>query len=311
MEKKLSTSSAPYPWQQEQWQLLLARVKNHTLPHGLLLAGPEGLGKLAFAKQFAQYLFCEKASHVACQHCHDCQLFLAGTHPDFTLLQATAESKNIKIDDVRALVEKNNFSAQRGKYKIVIIEPAEQLNLAAANALLKTLEEPLGQSLFLLVSHQLSALPATLRSRCQSLYFKSPSKMLAVEWLKKLIPDTALIDEALKLAEGAPLRALAYASNAGIEQRSQLIADVLALLNGKTSSVVVAEKWAKFDIEQIVIWLEQWVSDLIRERSAHTKPLFAYLDYLYEIRGQLLKQINRSQPLLLDALFAKLQSTFV
>lgn len=166
-----------YPWQQAQWQSVLQQLQADRLPHALLLAGPSGLGKRSFANALAAHALCVK--HTACGQCRSCLLLNASNHPDLLELQPEAEGKAIKIEQVRELVTELGQTAQQGSYQVVVIEPAEAMNKAGANALLKTLEEPPGPVIFLLISHQPATIPATIRSRCQRLNFMVPDRAIS------------------------------------------------------------------------------------------------------------------------------------
>jgi DNA polymerase-3 subunit delta' len=225
-----------YPWQKEAWeQLLELRAR---LPQALLVHGPEGIGKLALAEHFAQLLLCETAGKLRtpCGTCDGCRWYLAGTHPDIRRLEpeslarlrdsgeeqdeatTTASrtqkpSTEIKIDQVRSLDGFLNLRSHRGGQRVVLVHPAEEMNLNAANALLKGLEEPQAQAHFILVSHRPARLLPTIRSRCVALPVALPDAAAAGSWLKA---QGALDWEAwLAFAGGAPLRALEYASEAG------------------------------------------------------------------------------------------------
>ncbi|MFO7642692.1 MAG: DNA polymerase III subunit delta', partial [Candidatus Competibacteraceae bacterium] len=161
------------PWHEPLWRQFQQSRAAGRLPHALLLAGPAGLGKLAFAKRLARALLCETpdVEGDACGRCRSCRLFQAGSHPDYRMEQPVEEGKAIRIDPIRELCGFLGFTAQYGGYKIALLEPADRLNLNAANSLLKTLEEPPGDCLLLLVTAHPARLPATVRSRCQKVSF--------------------------------------------------------------------------------------------------------------------------------------------
>ena len=185
-----------YPWHRNAWRQLAEHWQQQ--PNAWLLAGRENTGKTEFARSLAQALLCEKpqADHSACGHCPSCHLFEQDSHPDFYLLepdQTEGESgarrlQQIKIDAVRAILEPLTHSSLRGNRRVVMIVPAESMNLQAANALLKMLEEPPEAVVFLLVSHQRDRLLPTIRSRCRQLLndtLESPNARLRTNrrWL--------------------------------------------------------------------------------------------------------------------------------
>lgn len=155
-----------------QWQLLQSAFLQDKLTHAYLLSGIMGVGKTAFSQRFAQFLLCEKKTgSESCGGCRSCQWIQAGTHPDFILIEPTEKKHTIKIDQIRELSDKLSRTAQQGGYQVVIISPADTMLIQAANALLKTLEEPTGKVILFLIDNQKSALPATIISRCQKIFF--------------------------------------------------------------------------------------------------------------------------------------------
>jgi DNA polymerase-3 subunit delta' len=257
-----------YPWKNETWeQLLNMRAR---LPQALLIHGAEGIGKLALAERFAQLLLCEAAgeSQAPCGACDGCRWFLAGSHPDIRRLEpeslarlreagqeqdeaAPAASKTqkpsteIKIDQVRSLDSFLNLRSHRGRQRVVLVHPAEDMNRSAANAMLKGLEEPQAQAHFILISHRPARLLPTIRSRCVALPVALPDPAAAGSWLRaKGAPDW---EAWLAFAGGAPLRALGYASGAGAPIARLLKAlqakdlDALAAVNDREQLEALAE----------------------------------------------------------------------
>ncbi len=218
---------ALYPWQLPQWRQVLSQYQQNRLPHAFLLCGPSGLGKSHFAQQLANLLLCKTPTEIACGHCSGCRLLRADNHPDLYKLLPEEVGKNIKIDQVRELIFKLGQTGQRAGYRVAIINPADSLNKAAANALLKTLEEPEGHVALLLVSDQPGRLPATISSRCQRISFSSAPN--AEAWLREQLSQSHLLHQAdllLKIAENAPLRALHLAENNYLQIRGQLLSTI-------------------------------------------------------------------------------------
>ncbi|MDS4041247.1 MAG: DNA polymerase III subunit delta' [Candidatus Competibacter sp.] len=262
------------PWHQHPWQQLQRRLAAGRLPHALLLAGPAGLGKLAFARRMAQALLCETpdAGGDACGRCRSCRLFRAGNHPDYAAVRPTEEGKVIKIDQIRDLRAFFGYTAQYGGYKIALLEPADHLNDNAANGLLKTLEEPPGDSLLLLVTARPARLPATVRSRCQKVHFDRPSPEVAVPWLAARAAGAADPEALLDVVGGAPLVALAYAGGDRWRRRGELVDCYEQVQTGRLDPIRAAECWTQGDLAESLRWLIGWHTDLIRLKMSPEPP---------------------------------------
>ena len=266
-----------YSWHTEVFQQLAQRVQSlQRLPHALLLKGAAGIGKRAFAGALTQGLLCEKPVHPlqACGACEACHWFDTGNHPDFRLLQPESaeagddaelgdkdkdkkKKRDISVAQVRALGDFIHISAHRSGAKVVLIQPAEAMNVNAANALLKSLEEPPPETYFLLVSDRPHLLPATIRSRCQQLALNPPTAPQAAAWLKQngaTHPELALAQ-----AGGAPLLAAELDTDEYWTSRKQFL-DGLA--SHTFDPLALAEKFATQPIPQIINWLQRWTYDL-------------------------------------------------
>ena len=264
----------PYPWQAASAQRLLGLRKQ--LPHAILLHGRIGLGKFDLAEAFVKLLLCENRTETitqACGTCPSCHWLELGHHPDLHLLQpgrmeevedAGTERKKsewISVEQVRVAIDFLHLSAHRAGLRIVLVRPAEALNPAAANALLKTLEEPSEHALLILVSHQPSRLLPTILSRCHQLKMELPETRSAMVWLTEQgVRDAALC---LGLAGGSPLLATTLAHEEYQARRRLLLTD---LSTGKSAPVLaMAERYAKSMVEefsQLLQWLQQWAYDL-------------------------------------------------
>lgn len=268
-----------YPWLVPLWQRLSAQPER--LPHALLLEGPRGIGKRDFALAFAQALLCETPTHDghACGQCVACHWLAQDSHPDFRLLEpltgeeegATAEEgpptrkrREINIAQVRALADFVNLSSHRAGNRVVVIHPAEALNPAASNALLKTLEEPSPNTHFLLVSHQPHFLLPTIKSRSFSLSMPQPSPAQAAAWLKDQgIHEAELC---LALAGGAPLLARDFADADYLKERRLFLSALQA--PKQLNWLALAEQGARADLAARFDWLQKWLYDLVSSRLA-------------------------------------------
>lgn len=272
-----------YPWQQSQWKLLLNQYHQGKLPHALLLSGAQGLGKKDFAELFAGFILCENSDQqaepkqAACGICRGCQLISSDSHPDFFKIFIEPDSKSIKIDQLRELIEQLNTTSQRSGYQVALIYPAEAMNLAAANALLKTLEEPPGQVLFILVSHQLGDLPATIISRCQRINFVGNEDLITTTWLQEQLasqPEKVNPTLLLRSADYAPLRALQLAASNYFELRALLLKHLQAISQGNTHATGLV---FKYEAEESLLLIQAWISIAIDVARLQLGVLHTYI----------------------------------
>lgn len=270
-----------YPWQQSQWTSLLARVKQGNLPHALFFSGAAGLGKLDFAREFSNYLCCEKPiEYKPCQHCNGCRLFLAGSHPDTAVVALMEKKKQIGVEQIRELGEFLSLTAHKAKQKIVIIENADKMNVNAANSLLKNLEEPSGSTLIMLISHRIQALPATLISRCQIVQFYPPELKMADQWLSAQGDLELEAEVLLSLTRRAPLAALAMSNSGQVTTRSHCFRDLTTLFEQQSNPIKLAATWSKCSQLQLFIWLQSWLSDMIKLKVTKDHRFVSNIDLI-------------------------------
>jgi DNA polymerase-3 subunit delta' len=317
----MNSAASLYPWLESPWRALSAHIEADRVPQALLIHGASGLGKMRLAELFAQRLLCARPDGFACGECAGCRLFLAGTHPDFIRVQPAEPGKAIGVDAVRHLISDLALKAQYGGFRVVVISPAHQMNISAANALLKTLEEPAERTVMLLLTDSPSALPATILSRCQRLPVSMPRRDLACRWLESASPGCP--GEVLLAASGgAPLKALALAGSDVAGRRRTVFSECVDVLLGNDEPVAVAERWQSQPHEEIVEWMVSWTADLIRLCSVpgcnglrnadlrddlqplavqlHLQPLFDLWSLLLQAKRALSGQANRQ--LLLEEL---------
>ncbi|UTA46338.1 DNA polymerase III subunit delta' [Simiduia sp. 21SJ11W-1] len=256
---------SPYPWQGEHWQGLCTAIAQARLPHGLLFSGIAGVGKAHLALLVAHKLMCTPAnSELACGRCKSCQLVKAGSHPDLMLIEPEAPGKAIKIDAVRRVTEFLAKTAQQGGRKVVVLAPAEAMTTAAANALLKSLEEPAGDAYLLLVSHQASGVLSTIRSRCRLLSFGQPPAQQVLPWLTPLVGNRIAPELLLDMAGGAPLAATDLLEGDCLENHQGLMKGLEALALGQMGPLELAAQWLAQDHQQLLGWVQVWLSRLLR-----------------------------------------------
>ena len=286
-------SIAIYPWQQAQWRRLSIMRQQQRLPHALLLSGPDGIGLRQFALAFAMRLLCRtNKTDKACGRCQGCRLFLADNQPDLKLIEPEKAGTAIKIAEIRALIEYAALKSFAGDHKLVIIEPADAMNRAAANALLKTLEEPPPQCRLLLLSHRPAGLPVTIRSRCQRLDFPPAFDRAALDWLRQHGPDSeAPADLLLDLSRGAPLRAAALLEDGQLQQRKQLLRDLRQLGRRGADLAGIAASWQDYGCERTLITLLGLLEDLARLKLLQHKASLLNTDMKQDLQG-LAKTLN-------------------
>ncbi|HEY4128377.1 MAG TPA: DNA polymerase III subunit delta' [Gammaproteobacteria bacterium] len=313
----------PLPWQMEAWHTLSERLAAGRLAHGLLITGQGGLGKGLFATAFARLALCRQPREGrACGACHGCAQFAAGSHPDYRYVsfeerdgKAGEEGQlkqNISVGQIRELIVDLQLRSHQGGRKVSVIEPAEGMNPAAANSLLKTLEEPPADTLILLVSSAPGLLPATIRSRCQSVAISTPESTTALAWLQARIAreDWPVL---LGLAGGAPLAALDLADSDIASRRKAFFEGLLRLRAGQANPVMLAVQ-PKERYPELLQLLWSFTSDLILIRSGgltrvvnrdqlpllqkaaegiHLRSLYAFLDRIQAVLQALDSSANR------------------
>jgi len=266
-----------YPWHQSQWQTVHERMAQGRLPHGILLTGPAGVGKRQFAQQLAELLLCQTPSDgQACGRCRTCALLLAHSHPDLDEVKPPEDKKIITVDLVREVAHFLSLTSQYQQYKVVVISPADAMNVNAANSLLKTLEEPTSGSILFLVTHQPAQLPATIRSRCQELKFTPAAPEIARPWLSQQLPNYKNIDALLSMSKGAPLKALQIADKGLVEQRLELLLGLERLAARKVDPLTLSKQWLNIDGENSLYWMYDWVADMIRLSSVSTRSALPF-----------------------------------
>lgn len=263
------------PWHRPAWEKTQRLLQMDRLPHALLLCGMAGMGKNDFARLLAHALLCASpaADSLPCGGCRACLLMQAGTHPDLYRCTPEEDKTSINIDQVRDVGQFLGLRSHCGGRRIVIITPAEHMNLNAANGLLKMLEEPPPGVHLLLVSSRPAAIPATVRSRCQRLFFAFADRRAALAWLSTQ-PGTGGADPAilLALAQDAPLKAAAIAAEGQLSRRQAMLGELLSIVRHGTDPLQVAENWLKFDAKASLYWLYGWLVDLIRLQTTDQPP---------------------------------------
>ncbi|MBA5638702.1 DNA polymerase III subunit delta' [Duganella sp. LX20W] len=283
-------SNSIYPWQEDAWrQLQLLRAR---MPHAILFHGAAGIGKSDFIERFAQGLLCEAVlpdGH-ACGQCVSCGWFSQQNHPDYRRVRpealedepaaegeegadaetkksaksSKAPSKEIKIEQIRNLADFMNISTHRQGLRVVVLYPAEALNMPASNALLKTLEEPPPGTVFLLASNSLDRLLPTILSRCRKFALPMPSHAQALAWLQA--QGVADADSWLREQGGSPLAALAQAETGNRDDMDTLLQ--LLARPSVEGALKTADKLQKVSLAAQVSWMQRWLYDMFSYKLA-------------------------------------------
>jgi DNA polymerase III subunit delta' len=255
------------PWLEPLRERLLGALEQERLGHAPLLAGPRGVGKAELADWLFRRILClAPGPDAACGQCRACQLLDSGSHPDFFRVGIPEDKKEIPVDSVRGLTASLQLTPSIGRHRVGLIEVAEAMNVNAANALLKTLEEPSGNTWLILVSHHVARLPATIRSRCQQIAVRPPETDQALAWLSAQCPDhpPERLHEALQLAVDAPLAARDLLAGDGLEFGHAVLDGLLAIAGGRPVSTVIDESWQ----QQAAVswrWLAIWINRIMRQ----------------------------------------------
>lgn len=314
------------PWQEALWRPLGRWPQPG---HAYLFHGPQGVGKRQLAERFRAFLLCSSPQGEACGQCRSCQLRLAGTHPDAYSLEPEEPGNWIRVDDLREALGFLALTSSFAPRKVLLIDPAEAMNSHAANALLKTLEEPPGDAVLLLVSHHSSDLPATIRSRCLQLACPLPNSEQSLAWLGTRLPELSVDQRQtlLTLAQGAPLRALQLEQQNALHHQQQWLENCEGLLSDRLGPMQMAENCKQIPLSLFFDWCCDWIQGVLRYRMtgqtgqlaasaqdrliirlAEQSPLprvLALQSWLLAERQKLLARANLNPQLLLEALLVR------
>lgn len=264
------------PWLSAQRAALNEALAAGRLGHAPMITGSHGVGKRALAEWLAARLLCRNVqAGEPCGECESCRLLPSGTHPDFFRLSPEPEKKEIRVDQVRAFIESLTLTASLDGARIGLIDPAERMNRNAANALLKTLEEPASGVWLVLVSDEPDRLPVTIRSRCQLRPVPVPSREQSEPWLAARHPDRepATLALALALADGAPRVADDWLAGDGLAQGLAIRDQLGRMLAPGAIADEVPGEWVDAP-ESSWTWLARWTAAwLKRARTGRAEGL--------------------------------------
>lgn len=320
-------STVIYPWHAQTWELLSTRFPE--LGHGLLFYGKKGCAKKEFAERFVAWVLClNKQPHQACGECSSCQWLRSDTHPNYVHITTDEDNKKqnakIKIEKIRELLP---FVQQTGEgWRVVMIEPAEALNTASANALLKTLEEPGEKVVLILLADHYLKLPATIRSRLQHFALDRMTVQDAQAFVQQQIPDLATeqVKLLLNLANDMPLTAIEIEKSVWLQKRALFLSDWLKLVAEKNMPLNYSNKWSKeLNFSEFITMFEYLLADIVNlklNQSLKNDDLdfnalaeFYSLEALFTLysdlqQKKLMVEQNVQTQLVLDELFIQLMN---
>ena len=329
------------PWNQELWNDLIKRYHGAGLPHASLLLGNEGTGRRPLAFKMAKFLLCQAVDkktakyNDSCNQCHSCKLMNAGSHPDYFICDQEAKGKQIKIDTVRKLNDFLSKTPQISACQVVQVYPLEAMNPNASNALLKTLEEPSGESYLLLMAERLGTVLPTIRSRTQRINLHPPKTEQALAWLTQRLPNASAEDLALALRQcgGGPLKAERWLREGLLEQDATYITLMQKWLSGQQQLQDISKALAKYELSDTINWWtglsldimklgmgadatqishpqqSEWIGQLVTTVSK--LKLLTLQNKLQEIAGRLASgQGNYNASLLIESLLLDWQQSF-
>tara|TARA_B100001123_G_scaffold256955_1_gene286448 strand:- start:365 stop:1327 length:963 start_codon:yes stop_codon:yes gene_type:complete len=308
------------------------QLESERLAHANLICGALGTGKNILANAFAKYVMCSSSEKgITCGNCRNCLLEQGSGHPDIIRIGVEEGKKDISIEQIRSLSAFFLKTSHGRRAKIALITDAHHMNTSAANALLKTLEEPTPSSYLFLVTHLPGSLPATIRSRCQKLTMPTPTKEEAKTWLRQHAPDQEDPKSLLIAARNCPLLALELVTSGILDNERQFLKKLVQLAEGETSIQTTVKLATKLEQAKVIRYLLEVSTMLVRYllidqqprgfRSEHTdlfelfrinhqpaqqmqilRNLIDFYDMVMESQKNLLSKANPNSQLILESL---------
>lgn len=284
----MSIEKQPLPWHQDVWTHTLQVIDSGQSPHAYLISALSGSGKRFFANMLAQRLICHRPQPLhACGSCAACKLNIAGNNPDLIVIRPEQKSKLIKIEQIRELKNFLETSSHSFAKRVIILDTAESLNISSANALLKSLEEPPQDVVFLVLSDRPKAVLATIASRCRALKLEKPDPRQALAWLQEKAPDDTKsedIEFALDYAQGRVFTALAMLTEDSRGIHDAIGTDLLNIMQNRELATKMAGRYQKANCLEVLNIMSYWLSALAK---------FALTGDTQHIKGTALQQAAR------------------
>lgn len=278
--------------QEKAIHILQCAIQNHHIAHAYLFTGPEGVGKKQTALALAQYLNCaapDTKTFISCEHCPSCIQIASGSHPDLLMLEPDGGS--IKIEQIRTMLSKAALRSYESAYKVIIINDAHLMTEQAANCLLKTLEEPVENTIFILITSQMQNLPITVVSRCQQVQFHLLSPTMIQEILQKLHPERqSQIGLVTALAKGSVSTAETLLANEEMTSaREDFYAQLIRLPQNSPAQILYwCEQWDKNKkmVKALLELGQLWYHDVLLFQTSRQMTLLVNQDYLVQLKAQ-------------------------
>lgn len=310
---ELPAISLPLPWHAREWSLLDQQLAAGRLPHALLLVGRQHTGKSQFAIALSRLLLCaQPEGSLNCGTCHACELSSSGGHGDFRWVSPGEKSRVIKIDQIRDMLRFSNTTAGFGLRKVIVLSPADSMNVNAFNALLKLLEEPAKDTYILLVCDHMHGIPATIRSRCHILRLPTPDTETSLDWLDRTTGQRDRSETLLSLSDGLPMLARELECRGNADELEARRLSVEGLLAGRITVHQAYVPWSEMEVseflEALTVDLQRAVGSqsLPRLRTRRGQLLFELLDEVSRMRRSVSAGANPGKQLLMEALFSKI-----
>ncbi|MGF1769245.1 DNA polymerase III subunit delta' [Enterovibrio makurazakiensis] len=260
-----------YPWHGELWQNWQQLLGQDRLHHAVLLSAPKGSGKLALAAMLAKTVLCKNGVVEPCGVCHSCKLFDADTHPDFHWLRPESEGKQLGVDAVRAGNQYAWETSQLGGERVILVQNADRMGEAAANALLKTLEEPPSHCHFILLSESIDSMLPTVVSRCNKWKPKLPEESVVKRWVEGELFDSVPL-QVIRINRGAPLAAKAFIEDASMAKHKALVEAFVAFVSTRQGLFTLTDMLTKGQREGLN-WLSFLLLDVMKTQQGSQEAI--------------------------------------
>ncbi len=296
------------PWLQGAVDQFHQRMVNQRLPHAILLQGRAGDGAEILAQSLAKAALCNNPElGYPCNQCKSCLLHSAETHPDYMKLEPGGASVTIRVDDIRSLVDRFTTTAQISSRKVAVLLHAETMNTAAANALLKTLEEPPGDSLLILVTEGTKPLLPTVRSRCQPISMQSPDKAQITHWLEQRELAKGASEALMQALDYQPLKIAQWVEEGLNKNWEHFQAILTGVAGSQLTPVMAATECKDIGVSDQLDWVDQKISAWVKQQASSGHALdrrwVRYLDQLIALRRELIHSANVNAQLFSESLF--------